>query len=405
MTRRLTYEFVKESFDIEGYTLLSKEYKNSHTKLECICPKGHTYLITWNSWQQGQRCAYCAGNAKLTLEYVKDVFGKEGYEVLDDVYVNACTKITYKCPEGHIHKVDLDHWKRGKRCPYCAGNAKPLISFVRDSFEKEGYKLLSTEYVNSKQKLDYECPSGHRHVITWGHWGAGQRCSYCDSHGKLTIDEVRISFELEGYTLLSGSYENCKAKLDYICPNGHRHHINWNSWQQGTRCLYCSGNAKVTIEQIKPSFEKEGYTLLTEVYTGSGQKLGYICPEGHQHSIRWDGWKNGHRCPTCYAIRISGSGHPNWQGGKSFEEYCQIWQDQEYKQDIRERDGNKCLNPYCYRNDVLLSIHHIDYNKQNCHPKNLITVCRACNARANFDRKWHKAWYQAILNKRYNYKY
>jgi len=41
MSKRLTYAFVKESFDSEDYTLLSKEYVNNGYKLDCICQKGH----------------------------------------------------------------------------------------------------------------------------------------------------------------------------------------------------------------------------------------------------------------------------------------------------------------------------------------------------------------------------
>ena len=29
--------------------------------------------------------------------------------------------------------------------------------------------------------------------------------------------------------------------------------------------------------------------------------------------------------------------------------------------------------------------YHINYNKKDCRPKNLITLCRSCNARANFN--------------------
>ena len=286
MTRRLTYAFVKESFESEGYTLLSEEYKNSSTKLECTCIEGHLFFIKWNNWQQGNRCPHCAGNAKLSIEFVRNSFEKEGYEILDDLYINARTKLTYRCPVGHTHKIDWDHWIRGKRCPICAGNAKLSIDFIRHSFEKEGYTLLSEEYINASTKLKYMCPYGHIHSIAWACWGSGNRC------------------------------------------------------------------------------------------------------------------------PVCADIALSGSGNPSWRGGKSFEEYCQIWKDKEYKKDIRQRDGHICLNPYCSsRSPKDLTIHHIDYDKKNCHPKNLITVCRSCNARANFERKWHKAWYQAILNKRCNYKY
>ncbi len=86
----------------------------------------------------------------------------------------------------------------------------------------------------------------------------------------------------------------------------------------------------------------------------------------------------------------------------TFEKRGYTLLDKEYKEDIKLRDGDKCLNPYCdSKNPDDLTVHHIDYNKKNCGPNNLITVCRSCNAKANIDRDWHTAWYQAILYKRY----
>jgi len=99
-------------------------------------------------------------------------------------------------------------------------------------------------------------------------------------------------------------------------------------------------------------------------------------------------------------LKMSRENNPNWRGGKSFEPYCSDWTS-EYKEYIRGRDNNKCQNPYCYcKNSVDLTVHHIDYNKKNCAPENLITVCRSCNSRANKDRKWHTAWYKAVTLKK-----
>ncbi len=55
----------------------------------------------------------------------------------------------------------------------------------------------------------------------------------------LTYEFVKDQFAKEGYKLLSEEYVNCGMKLDYICDRGHRHSISWASFQQGHRCRKC----------------------------------------------------------------------------------------------------------------------------------------------------------------------
>ena len=79
----------------------------------------------------------------------------------------------------------------------------------------------------------------------------------------------------------------------------------------------------------------------------------------------------------------------------------------QFKQMIKDRDGNICLN--CGKteeqNGRRLTGHHIDYDKKECPPKNIITLCHSCNSSANYDREWHTAYYQAMLYRRYGYEY
>jgi hypothetical protein len=110
----------------------------------------------------------------------------------------------------------------------------------------------------------------------------------------------------------------------------------------------------------------------------------------------------GENNPNHGSITMFGCNNPNWMGGITSREYCEIWKDREFKSDIKERDGHKCQNPDCRGNSKKLDVHHIDYNKKNCHPKNLITVCTSCNARANFNREFWKAGYQEIIKNKYN---
>lgn len=283
---------------------------------------------------------------------------------------------------------------------------KLSIKFIRKQFKLEKYILLTKNYENNKQKLKYICPNGHEHIISWHEWYNGNRCPYCSNKIKKTIEFIREEFKKEEYILLSKKYKNANTKLDYVCPRKHEHKITWHEWDNGSRCPYCANRPPVIINTIKSSFEMEGYELLTTVYKDCHQKLSYICPNGHECSICWNNWKSGKRCPTCDDIKKTGPGSPNWKGGISFEPYCPVWKDKEFKEFIKQRDSYKCMNPCCSSNDPNdLVGHHIDYNKKNCDPSNIITICRSCNGGANKDREWHTVWYGAIMYMRYGYVY
>ncbi|MBV5347925.1 hypothetical protein JZU46_06905, partial [bacterium] len=117
---RVTYTQVKNKLEEEGYTLLSTKYISAKSKLLYRCPEGHEHTMTWTNFKTGYRCPSCAGNIKLTYNYVKDFIEKEGYILLSDTYVNARTKLTYICPEGHIQETTFDCFRRGHRCRKCA---------------------------------------------------------------------------------------------------------------------------------------------------------------------------------------------------------------------------------------------------------------------------------------------
>ena len=222
MPKKLTYKFVKEQFEKEEYQLLSKEYINANTKLDYICPIGHKHSIAWAHWQSGKRCKYCGikrsnDSKRLDPNFVRDQFEKKGYKLLS-IYKDSKTKLEYLCPNGHYYKASWNNWYRqGGICPICSNRMPTDINFVRESFEKEGYRLLSDNYINNEQYMDYVCPEGHRHSIEWRHWrNSGARCPYCAGNVRLGIDYVRKSFEKEGYILLSKKYLNAFQKLFYI---------------------------------------------------------------------------------------------------------------------------------------------------------------------------------------------
>ena len=131
----------------------------------------------------------------------------------------------------------------------------------------------------------------------------------------------------------------------------------------------------------------------------------FKCPKGHQFKTIWSSFQQGTRCSVCAYINRLGSNNPNWKGGPTLDPYCEVWIDNEFKEMIKTRDDCRCMNPCCSDRGTALVVHHINYNKLDCDKKNLISLCNSCNSAANFNRNWHRAWYQAIMYMRYEYHY
>ena len=89
--------------------------------------------------------------------------------------------------------------------------------------------------------------------------------------------------------------------------------------------------------------------------------------------------------------KFSGPDNPNWNGGASFELYGKEF-NKELKAKIRVRDNNQCQVCYEFENGRCHDVHHIDYDKKNNVPENLITLCQSCHRKTNFNRTDWNFW-------------
>lgn len=104
------------------------------------------------------------------------------------------------------------------------------------------------------------------------------------------------------------------------------------------------------------------------------------------------GRKDRFRCWECdckqRSKRHSGENNPFWEGGKSYELYPMGW-NKTCKEQIRRRDEYKCQ--LCgvpeVESSFRLHVHHIDYDKKNLSPENLISLCQSCHMKTNFRRE------------------
>ena len=102
-----------------------------------------------------------------------------------------------------------------------------------------------------------------------------------------------------------------------------------------------------------------------------------------------------------------GKDNANWQGGTSFEPYCQKFNN-EFKEYIRDKFGRICfLCPKTEEeNGQRLSVHHVNYNK-NCgcdgdETCQFVPLCRSCNSKVNKNREENEKKIKAKMQNKLN---
>ena len=95
------------------------------------------------------------------------------------------------------------------------------------------------------------------------------------------------------------------------------------------------------------------------------------------------------RLKTEISEKLRGDKSHLWQGGKSYEIYSIDWTET-LRRSIRERDHYTCQRCGKLQSDKAFDVHHVDGNKKNCNPDNLITLCRKCHIRITYDNKGRK---------------
>ncbi len=93
----------------------------------------------------------------------------------------------------------------------------------------------------------------------------------------------------------------------------------------------------------------------------------------------------------------SGERNARWLGGISRGEYAWTF-DRKLKDAIRRRDGYRCrmCGELQAKGQPALDVHHIDYDKKNSDPVNLISLCKSCHTRTNTNREHWKTAFREV---------
>ena len=258
MPPKLTLEQIRKKFEERNCILLSSKYENVKSILEGLCPNGHKFSIQYHSFTKGRDCSECSGNKKLTIEKLYTLFKERGYTLVSSKYINRHQDLEYICSKGHKIKTKYDNFQRKREaCKLCK---KYSYEELKNIYEKHNYILLSSydEYKINTSYLSFKCPEGHIHKNKLQYFLQGQKCKECGikkgkEFQKHKYDFILKEFEKRGYTLISDNYESRNKKLNYICSNGHTVSITYGNLKSGYGCPHCPNKSEQKCREI---FEK-----------------------------------------------------------------------------------------------------------------------------------------------------
>jgi hypothetical protein len=279
-----------------------------------------------------------------------------------------------------------------RRTKLLAGKAKYCGKECFHTVQREEAKELygyekGKKYLDSSKNIwmvHWYDDSGKNHVTTYPHWywecfvgeiPDGYRVGY--------IDEDSLNIDSSNFVLVS--YEDIARKNGFI--NAGRNpseetRRKMSETRKGKPIAHIT--TEMRREATKRSWERGVYDTpeIRQKYSENAKKHRgrRATPEAKKHmsqaqlrrySVDENREKHKESVPR-------GENHPNWKGGASEEIYPYEFSPR-LKSQIRERDFNRCKCCGLHVTTKTGRVHHINANKYNNDPLNLILVCNACH--------------------------
>ena len=329
--RKKTIEDMHALAAKRGGRCLSSDYIDNQSKLEWQCKKGHKWFARASNIKR-HWCPGCSKNKKKTIEDMQEMAVKKGGKCLSIKYLNAHIKLDWQCGVFHTWAASPNSIFRGAWCPFCAiESRKKTIEDMQEMAAKRGGKCLSSEYIDSQSKLDWQCEKGHEWGTTPACIQTGSWCPYC-GWKSLSIESMQEIASKHRGKCLSNEYINNGIGLEWECEKGHTWKAAPASVQAGSWCPDCKrGRSERRCREI---FEKLFDSLFPSIYPD------FLVNFYTGHKLQLDGYNRN----LSLAFEYQGIQH---------YEYVEYWHKtrEEFKK-LQERDDIKRL--LCKRNGVTL---------------------------------------------------
>jgi hypothetical protein len=243
---------------------------------------------------------------KLTIQKMHLFAKKREGECLSIKYINARSKLKWKCRNNHIWQATADSICNKKTwCSKCAdlnsGATQRLnIVALQNTAQERGGKCLSKNYINSKSKYEWMCSEGHVWFASACNVRHGTWCPKCTGRLRFTIKDMEeFASKKEGFCL-SKVYKNQSQSLKWRCKLRHVWYQKPAIILKGVWCPKCAGKGLYTIKYINKIVKKRGGRCLSDKYISAHSLLLWQCSFGHIWKANMNNVVNNNRwCPEC----------------------------------------------------------------------------------------------------------
>lgn len=194
---------------------------------------------------------------------------------------------------------------------------KKSLQEVRQYFVNYGCELLEENYVNAHTKMRYRCVCGKESQINFNNFSNGKRCGCGRKElNRLTNEEIKSEVESRGFQFVSSKFVKDQHVICCVCKCGKQRKCRLKNLRR-SGCKSCKDSAmKNSFQEVKNFFLQHKCEVIDEVYLNARTPLKYKCVCGNESKICFDSFKRGNRCQKCgnkkISEKVSGPNHPNW---------------------------------------------------------------------------------------------
>jgi hypothetical protein len=242
--------------------VLNIEVIPKNYKIHLIDNESYKYCVTYDVLRTSVR-----RKSKLHRFFRNNIYTKENiknYLLLNDIniilksneVINATDFLEWNCPLHGNFQMNWNCIKNGQSCPKCgyiksANSKRNSYEYVKSKFYEKGLLLISSEYVNNEEHLEYICLNHRDNGIQRMSFANLQSCEGCPTCGKENMIKKQSKTHsqfLKEVKLIHGDkyivkskYVNCKEHVKVYCTECDMEFpITPNHLLEGHGCPFCN---------------------------------------------------------------------------------------------------------------------------------------------------------------------